>query len=57
MRAFCPLPAVVVDAWYRDRPTIRIDANGTSAIFEGVLSLRGGARQQKCGDNEKSFHH
>jgi hypothetical protein len=57
MRTFCPGTAVIVDAWYRNRSSIRIDANGPSAIFEGVLRLRSGARQQECGDSEKLFHH
>src|SRR6202007_2335770 len=57
MRALRWPSAVVVDAWYRNRPAIGIDADGTSTIFEGVLSLRGGTRQQQRGDRNELFHH
>jgi hypothetical protein len=56
MRVLSP-PAVVVDAGYRNRTAIRIDANAAPAIIEGLLSLRGGARQQKGGDRENRSHH
>jgi hypothetical protein len=56
MRALSPA-AIIVDAGDRDRAAIRIDANGASTIVEGVLSLRGGTREQKRGQGEKPLHH
>src|SRR6266571_4178890 len=58
-RTFCSppsVPSVVVDPGYRNRSTVRIDANGAPAVFECVLSLCGGARQQQCGDCKQLFH-
>jgi len=57
MRTFGSPSRVVVDARDRNRAAIGIDANGASAIFEGVLSLRSAARQQKRGERKKLFHH
>src|SRR5207237_8238587 len=55
-RAFRPPPCVVVDGRDGDCSAIGIDANGATAIFEGVLSLCGGARQQKRGDGQQLLH-
>ena len=54
--ALCFPSRVVIDAGDRNRSPVRIDANGTPAIFERVLRLRGGARQQECGDSKQLSH-
>jgi hypothetical protein len=45
-------PGIVVDAGNLNGAAVGIDANGAAAIFEGVLGLRCGARQQQRGDSQ-----
>ena len=56
LRALAPA-GIIVDAGDRNRAAIRIDANGPATVVEGILSLRGGAREQKRGQGEKPLHH
>jgi hypothetical protein len=55
-RSLSSPPGVVIDTGDRNRSTVRIDPNGSPAIFEGVLRLRGGAGQQECGDSKQLSH-
>ena len=56
LRALRWATGIVVDAGYRNRPAIWVYADGAAAIFDSVLSLRGGARQQERSNSETLLH-
>ena len=51
------LAGIIVDAGDLHGSAVGIDADGVAAIFESVLGLRGGGRQQQRGDSQKLLHY